>query len=212
MGDIVSFDKLIQKISDTPNFFSYIKKGIPDDGKKILDRDNSSIQISDEEKNILIEGLNKLLKDDKLYNENKSFFSKKNLRKKNNRRLDGDKSEKNIVKRNRFLLEDAYPDEIVRSHFKFFIYLSIVSTVCFLIVWILWICVESLGNGHLLGLTAVCIVLAIAMLICAFWFTYLLINIRYDNKFGKHKLVCGRARSHILAGEMPAPEGWPATG
>ena len=25
-------------------------------------------------------------------------------------------------------------------------------------------------------------------------------------------LVCGRARSHILAGEMPAPEGWPATG
>jgi len=26
------------------------------------------------------------------------------------------------------------------------------------------------------------------------------------------QLVCGRARSHILAGEMPAPEGWPATG
>ncbi len=26
------------------------------------------------------------------------------------------------------------------------------------------------------------------------------------------ELACGRARSHILAGEMPAPEGWPATG
>ena len=24
--------------------------------------------------------------------------------------------------------------------------------------------------------------------------------------------MCGRARSHILAGEMPVPEGWPATG
>jgi len=24
--------------------------------------------------------------------------------------------------------------------------------------------------------------------------------------------LCGRARSHILAGEMPVPEGWPATG
>ena len=24
--------------------------------------------------------------------------------------------------------------------------------------------------------------------------------------------LCGRARSHILAGAMPAPEGWPATG
>ena len=28
----------------------------------------------------------------------------------------------------------------------------------------------------------------------------------------RNKSVCGRARSHILAGEMPAPEGWPATG
>ncbi len=28
----------------------------------------------------------------------------------------------------------------------------------------------------------------------------------------RRKLACGRARSHILAGEMPAPEGWPATG
>jgi len=24
--------------------------------------------------------------------------------------------------------------------------------------------------------------------------------------------LCGRARSHILAGGKPAPEGWPATG
>ena len=24
--------------------------------------------------------------------------------------------------------------------------------------------------------------------------------------------LCGRARSHILAGEKPVPEGWPATG
>jgi len=28
----------------------------------------------------------------------------------------------------------------------------------------------------------------------------------------KIKVQCGRARSHILAGVNPAPEGWPATG
>ncbi|EFK07124.1 conserved hypothetical protein [delta proteobacterium NaphS2] len=28
----------------------------------------------------------------------------------------------------------------------------------------------------------------------------------------KRKKLCGRARSHILAGVNPAPEGWPATG
>ncbi len=30
-----------------------------------------------------------------------------------------------------------------------------------------------------------------------------------ENENGKQ---CGRARSHILAGVNPAPEGWPATG
>ena len=35
---------------------------------------------------------------------------------------------------------------------------------------------------------------------------------RAEDIFREIKALCGRARSHILAGVKPAPEGWPATG
>jgi len=37
-------------------------------------------------------------------------------------------------------------------------------------------------------------------------------NQKQAEKEVQMKKQCGRARSHILAGVNPAPEGWPATG
>jgi len=54
--------------------------------------------------------------------------------------------------------------------------------------------------------------LIIKQKICSGWLyiteTFLFTHCRETKNF----YLCGRARSHILAGEMPVPEGWPATG
>jgi len=76
VGDIIRFDELIQKINDTSDSLSvYIKTQFLQNGKEFLNSHDPSIQFLEEEKKVLIKGLNELLKDADLYKESR-FLNK----------------------------------------------------------------------------------------------------------------------------------------
>ena len=155
--DISSFGALIQEINDTSNFLSaYIKKQFSPYGKKILDGSDPSIGVFDREKNLLINELNRLLKDPGLYDETR--FLDRALRDTTKRLLLKNPEGKDRISLNRRLLEDAYPKLIKKTSIDkhhFFIAL-ITFLITFLIYCIFFVFETSsaLIGAILCGFTA----------------------------------------------------------
>jgi len=105
VDDIISFSALVGKINDASNPFSaYIKEQFSSGGKRLLD-DFSVSSASEEQKDILIRELNRLLLGAELYNQGENLLSCESS------------GGKDLVRQNRRFLEDAYPNEIEKMRF-----------------------------------------------------------------------------------------------
>ena len=119
VGDLKDPTSLAAKLRDpdpADHVSQFLHNKLSNNTRTLLREYNGATPPSEKLQAALIQELNQLLKDVSLYDEDR--FAKVTLRKETKDLIDLNRQRKGLIHLNRFLLEDAYPQEIAKSQVK----------------------------------------------------------------------------------------------